>query len=116
MQFYPRHPRLQVLFEMLDGLEQQTRPIMEACGCPGHPACTHFTGSPNAARCFALDRLSCALPPLAAARKALAEEKGEVALRPYNTGYSLAGDVEKVRSGAGAARVRCGLAGGMGPP
>ena len=39
----------------------------------------------------------CRLARSTAARKTLAEEKGEAALRPYNTGYSLAGDVEKVR-------------------
>ncbi|KAI3435664.1 hypothetical protein D9Q98_001722 [Chlorella vulgaris] len=50
---------LETLFDMLDGLEQQTRPIMEA------------------------------------ARKTLAEQKGADALQPWNTGYSLAGDVEK---------------------
>ncbi|PSC69592.1 peptidase M3 [Micractinium conductrix] len=50
---------MDVLFGMLDGLELDTRPIMEG------------------------------------ARKSLAEDKGEECLRPWNIGYSLAGDVEK---------------------
>lgn len=48
-----------VLFEMLDGLEQQTRPLRDS------------------------------------ARAALAQQKGDSALKPWNTGFVLAGDVEK---------------------
>ena len=48
-------PGLQVLFEMLDGLEQQTRPIMEAGGCPDHPtAPTCIQSAPRAPQCAAL--------------------------------------------------------------
>eukprot|EP00238_Polyblepharides_amylifera_P000408 CAMPEP_0196573684 /NCGR_PEP_ID=MMETSP1081-20130531/3543_1 /TAXON_ID=36882 /ORGANISM="Pyramimonas amylifera, Strain CCMP720" /LENGTH=627 /DNA_ID=CAMNT_0041891487 /DNA_START=175 /DNA_END=2058 /DNA_ORIENTATION=+ len=49
------------LFSMLDGLEEETRPLMQA------------------------------------ARALLAKEKGQDALQPWNTGYALAGDVDKLQ-------------------
>jgi hypothetical protein len=47
------------LFEILGGLEEKTRPLMEE------------------------------------ARQALANDKGEEALKPWNMGYYLTGDIEK---------------------
>lgn len=51
------------------------------------------------------------LPPSPpTARTTLAEQKGEAALQPWNTSYSLAGDVEKARAGWMAQRMHARLA------
>lgn len=61
-------------------------------------------------------------PIMKAARKALAEAKGESALEPWNMGYALAGETEKALDpyfpfggcGVWAARGRCGKRGKCG--
>lgn len=103
---------LEVLFDgMLDGLEQQTRPIMEAGG--PQPGALHRRGAaPRGVPWHRGPSATCLSPlvtrfgwpclrrrPACAARKTLAEQKGSDALKPWNIGYSLAGDVEKVSTG-----------------
>lgn len=72
--------------------------LFDSCSTACKPLGAAFLPCPVALACRPGTPASPLPPSPPAARKTLAEQKGEAALQPWNTGYSLAGDVEKARA------------------